>query len=308
MCFQLNLKMNKEIIKLNNKNKKTVNFEDKEDISYKIPTRPNSAKIIKNNNLIRLKEENNKKLNFNEENNFFNGNEGSANTSNTTNTTSTLNINPSTHLNHSNLSNLSQPSQTSQGSNNNNNNQGNLKQGKDARVLVPKAQELRNRIIDDDSQSRKLLRNIYTAESALNSISIEEKIVEFYLKTKFDSIIIQEFAKHVLSSTFDSLLKCNGEFDTTIELENILKEEPSSQLNSILDIANNYRELVYDVCTRILDYCEIPLADDTNYPTLCSPNLNMMMSCFRSYLSLHQVSYYYYSEYFITIFFKLTLL
>jgi hypothetical protein len=169
-----------------------------------------------------------------------------------------------------------------------------LKRGKDARLLVPKAQSLKNRITEDENQSRRLLREIYSAENSLEYSSTKQKLIEFYLTTKFDSGILTEFAKQILSSTFDSVLKCDGEFDSSIEIENLLEGSGGSidgtnqQINYLLHIANNFRLLVMDLCTRLLDSCGLPLAQDISYPVLCSPNLNMMMSCFRSFLSMHQ--------------------
>lgn len=162
-----------------------------------------------------------------------------------------------------------------------------IKHGEDIRLLVPKAQDLRNRIAEGDSQSRKLLRDIYTAESALGIASTEEKIIKFYLRTKFDSSVLQEFAKQVLASTFDSVLKCEGEFDSSVEVESILKEDFTGQIDYVTQIADNYRALVIDICTRLLDFCGLPVAEDMMFPSLCSPKLPMMMSCFRSYLSMH---------------------
>jgi chromosome segregation ATPase len=133
-----------------------------------------------------------------------------------------------------------------------------------------------------------LLRGIYSAESALSRPSTEERIIEFYLRTKFDSSVLQEFAKQVLTPTFDSLLRCDGEFDSSIDVENLLKEDLSTQLSYITQVADNYRALVIDICTRLLDICGLPVAEDMTFPVLCSPNLKMMMSCFRSYLSMHQ--------------------
>jgi hypothetical protein len=162
------------------------------------------------------------------------------------------------------------------------------KQGKDARLLISQAQDLRNRISDDDSQSRRLLRGIYSAESALGQSSTEERIIEFYLRTKFDSNVLQEFAKQVLTPTFDSVLKCDGEFDSSIEVENLLREDSDTQIALVTHVADNYRALVIDICTRLLDLCGLPVAEDMTFPVLCSPNMKMMMSCFRSYLSMHR--------------------
>jgi hypothetical protein len=169
--------------------------------------------------------------------------------------------------------------------------------GKDARLLVPKAQDLLSRMNQEDDQSKRLLRGIYSAESSVGQTSLEEKVIEFHLRTKFDSIILQEFARQILASTFDSVVKCDGEFDNTIAIETILSKDLSSQLSYVTQVANNYRRLVIDICARLLDKCSVPIAEDMSFPSLCSPRLNLMMSCFRSYLSLHQVCLNYYFGY-----------
>lgn len=180
------------------------------------------------------------------------------------------------------------------------------RRGKDARLLLTKAQSLNQQINQDEKITRQFLRDISSAYDRGHSSSIKQQLIQYYFTNKYDQQILNDFYRQLLLQQHknSTVLSLGDTQQQHVTIESLLEryqrydEEEYSEIQQLIllliQISNNYREMVMNISIQLLDSCGIPVThDDVNdgiatYPTLCSPNLKIMISCFRSFLKMNQ--------------------
>jgi hypothetical protein len=166
----------------------------------------------------------------------------------------------------------------------------NITSGHDARLLLPGARTIRDNIHLDEITSKKLLRDIYSAETNHDNPTVDQVILNYMLRLRSDIRVLKVFA----TKEFDTTLQLNDTVISRLICGNnveALCNDSANQMKYLFALLDMRDSLMLDLCSTAVDKCTIS-SETQNMeplPNLCTDKLMSLFNLCKFTVETNQV-------------------
>lgn len=149
-----------------------------------------------------------------------------------------------------------------------------ISSGQDAKLLLPESRIVRNKINNDEKISKKILRDVYSAENSSSKQSQNDTLAKYMLRLRSDIRVLKVFSSKILDFNIQHLDSAISRLISGNYLENIGNNDRDTELRDLLLLIDVRDNMMFDICLQTCYKSENLLSENLDpLPILCTDNL-----------------------------------